>query len=157
MSRSDPILSSYQPAYNLVNGVVKKIWESNERIGPILNPFNGQIKYIFITHLKNIDPPGLCKQKYCGTSLDGSNLLFYDLDSYLSSETQLGPLNILKERINGLHESVGPFNAPNIIIILKSVGKDPWDVFIGDANNDGYNDIITANRGRADTSLRPPD
>ncbi|MFX1500165.1 MAG: FG-GAP repeat domain-containing protein [Promethearchaeota archaeon] len=29
--------------------------------------------------------------------------------------------------------------------IRKSVGDEPFSVFIGDANNDGYNDIITAN------------
>jgi len=29
--------------------------------------------------------------------------------------------------------------------ITKSVGSSPHDVFVGDANNDGYNDIVTAN------------
>jgi hypothetical protein len=31
------------------------------------------------------------------------------------------------------------------LFILRSVGRKPYSVFVGDVNNDGYNDIVTAN------------
>ncbi|NVM35320.1 MAG: VCBS repeat-containing protein [Candidatus Lokiarchaeota archaeon] len=40
-----------------------------------------------------------------------------------------------------------------LIEIRKSVGDDPWCVFIEDANNDGYNDIVTANYASDDISI----
>jgi hypothetical protein len=38
-------------------------------------------------------------------------------------------------------------------LVTRSVGNDPRTIFIGDANNDGYNDIVTANSGSDDISI----
>ena len=37
--------------------------------------------------------------------------------------------------------------------IRRSVGDELYSVFIGDANNDGYNDIVTANRNNDEVSI----
>ena len=37
--------------------------------------------------------------------------------------------------------------------IIKPVGNYPKGVFVGDANNDGYNDVVTANSGNVNVSI----
>jgi len=50
---------------------------------------------------------------------------------------------------SGLKSSNGGW-APNFKL---TVGREPTDVFIGDANNDGYNDIVTSNCRSNDISI----
>ena len=40
--------------------------------------------------------------------------------------------------------------------ILKSTGENPSDMFVGDVNNDGYNDIITVNPSSSNIVVTTP-
>ena len=57
--------------------------------------------------------------------------------------------NAKNDVISDLRGTSGDWNPQ----ITKSVGDNPESVFIGDANNDGYNDIATANLGSDDVSI----
>ncbi|MFX0043374.1 MAG: FG-GAP repeat domain-containing protein [Candidatus Hodarchaeota archaeon] len=57
--------------------------------------------------------------------------------------------NSKNDMIADLKGAYGNWDPP----ITKSVGVSPYDVFIGDANNDGYTDIATANAISNDVSI----
>ena len=64
-------------------------------------------------------------------------------------------LYVYKRNFNKNHEV--PLNSANsgkwLPQITKSVGGSPHAVFVGDANNDGYNDIVIANSLTYDYSV----
>ena len=57
--------------------------------------------------------------------------------------------NAKNDVINSLRDSNGNWET----LITKSAGNSPHSIFIGDSNNDGYNDIATANYYSDDISI----
>ncbi|NVM54375.1 MAG: VCBS repeat-containing protein, partial [Candidatus Helarchaeota archaeon] len=84
-----------------------------------------------------------------------SHMLFiYFIISFIGfaimSQNDLRDLSTSDASINGPLPLKYCFWEPQII---RSVGNEPYSVFIGDANNDGQNDIIAANRGSNNISI----
>ena len=63
---------------------------------------------------------------------------------YFSSNNSINDVNFEFDEKNQLKSSLYPPYDWSEVITIK-IGNDPRSVFVGDANNDGYNDIVAAN------------
>jgi len=63
---------------------------------------------------------------------------------YFSSNNSINDVNFEFDGKNQLKSSLYPPYDWSEVITIK-IGNDPRSVFVGDANNDGYNDIVAAN------------
>jgi len=100
------------------------------------------------------------------------NITSGDWDSHITRSTDSGPFDISFGDANNdgykdiVTSNIGPWPEQTISILLwnatsgdwdsqisRTVGGNPYGVFIEDANNDGYNDIVTSNQAGNTVSI----